>query len=46
MLGLCAEVVVLGPFGLGQDGGDDLVAFEGDFFLNVFFHGLFLLVFC
>jgi hypothetical protein len=38
-VGLLAEVFVLGSFGFGQDGADDLEAFEGDFFLDVLFHG-------
>ena len=34
-LGLLAEVFILGPFGFGQNGADDLVAFEGDFFSDL-----------
>jgi hypothetical protein len=40
-LGLLAEVVILGPFRLSQDWADDLEALEGDFFSDLFFHGLF-----
>jgi hypothetical protein len=42
-LGLLAEVLILGPFRLSQDRADDLKAFEGDFFADVFFHGFYLL---
>ena len=44
-LGLFSEVLILDPFGFGQHGADDFVAFQGDFFSDVFFHGRFLLVF-
>jgi len=41
--GLLPEVVVLSPCRLGEHGADDLVAFEGDSFPDVFFHGHILL---
>jgi len=40
-LSLLAEVLILSSCGLGEHGRDDLEAFEGDFFSDVFFHGLF-----
>jgi len=43
ILGLAPEVLVLSPGGLGQHGADELIAFEGDLFSNLFVHGLFLL---
>jgi hypothetical protein len=42
-LGLFAEVLILGSGGLGEDRADDLIAFEGDFLSDLFFHGFFLL---
>jgi len=42
-LGLFPKVLVLSPGGLGQNGADDLIAFEGDLFSNLFVHGFFLL---
>jgi hypothetical protein len=42
-LGLFPKVLVLSPCGLGQYGADELIAFEGDLFSNLFVHGLFLL---
>jgi hypothetical protein len=42
-LGLFPEVLVLSSCGLGQYGADDLIAFEGDLFSNLFVHGLVLL---
>jgi hypothetical protein len=42
-LGLFPKVLVLSPCGFGQDGADDLIAFEGDLFSNLFVHGLVLL---
>jgi len=39
--GLLAEVVILSSCRLGEHGGDDLEAFESDFFSDVFFHGRF-----
>ena len=42
-LGMFPEVLILGPGGLSQDGADDLIAFEGDLFSNLFVHGLVLL---
>jgi hypothetical protein len=41
--GLFPEVLVLGPCGLGQNGADELIAFQGDLFSNLFVHGLVLL---
>jgi len=40
-LGLLSEVLVLGSCGLSKYGGDDLEAFEGNTFSDVFFHGHF-----
>jgi len=42
-LGLFPEVLVLSPGGFGQYGADELIAFEGDLFSNLFVHGLVLL---
>jgi len=42
-LGLFPKVLVLSPGGFGQHGTDELIAFEGDFFSNLFVHGLVLL---
>jgi hypothetical protein len=42
-LGLFPEVLVLSPGGFGQNGVDDLIAFQGDLFSNLFVHGLILL---
>jgi hypothetical protein len=42
-LGLFPKVLVLSPGGFGQYGTDDLIAFEGDLFSNLFVHGLVLL---
>jgi len=42
-IGLFPEVFVLSPGGFGQNGADELIAFEGDFFSNLFVHGLVLL---
>ncbi len=42
-LGLFPKVLVLSPGGLGQNRTDELIAFEGDFFSNLFVYGLFLL---
>jgi len=39
--GLLAEVLVLSPCGFGEHRRDDLEAFEGDTFSDVFFHGHF-----
>jgi len=39
--GLLAEVLILGSCRLGEHRRDDLEAFEGDTFSDVFFHGLF-----
>jgi hypothetical protein len=36
-LGLLPEVFILGPLGFGQNGADDLIAFEGDFFSDLFY---------
>ena len=43
-LGLLSEVLVLSPGRLGQNGTDELIAFEGDLFSNLLVHGLVLLV--
>jgi hypothetical protein len=42
MLELCllAEVFILGPFGFGQNGADDLIAFQGDFLSDLLFYKL------
>jgi hypothetical protein len=42
-LGLFPKVLVLSPCGFGQYGADELIAFEGDLFSNLFVHGLVLL---
>jgi hypothetical protein len=39
-LGLIPEVLILSSGRLGQHGTDDLVAFESDLFLDLFFHKL------
>jgi hypothetical protein len=39
--GLLAEVLILSSCRLGKHRGDDLEAFEGNGFSDVFFHGLF-----
>jgi len=40
--GLFAEIVVLCPFGFGQDRADDLESGQCDAFSNVFVHGVLL----
>ena len=42
-LGLFPKVLVLSPCGFGQYGTDELVAFEGNLFSNLFVRGLVLL---
>jgi len=42
-LGLFPKVLVLGPGRFGQNGADELIAFEGNLFSNLFVHGLVLL---
>lgn len=42
-LSLFSEVFVLSPCGFGQHRADELIAFEGNLFSNLFVHGLFLL---
>jgi hypothetical protein len=42
-LGLFPKVLILSSCGFGQHGADELIAFEGDLFSNVFVHGLVLL---
>jgi hypothetical protein len=42
--GLFSKVLILSPCRFGQNGADDLIAFEGDLFSNLFVHGLVLLV--
>jgi hypothetical protein len=42
-LGLLPEVLILSPCGFGQYRADELIPFEGDFFSNLFVHGLVLL---
>jgi hypothetical protein len=44
-LSLFSEVLILDSFGFGQHRADNFVAFQGDFFSDIFFHGRFLLVF-
>lgn len=41
--GLFPEVLVLGPGGFSKHRADELVAFKGNLFSNLFVHGLFLL---
>jgi hypothetical protein len=42
-LGLFPKVLVLSSCGFGQNGADELIAFEGDLFSNLFVHGFVLL---